>query len=168
MAIVINGQTGIDAGHLPISNAGNTEVEGTLTTQGQNVTPFSGFKNYIINGGFDVWQRGLNFIGFGYGASDRFSNANSTDQQYKAPYDNRIFLSSVTQSPYGGIITRIENGGFVLNNKTITLSFYFNGVSGDFGNSRVQFTVEGKTSIVVPIPNPNIYEKKDYYNKSSK
>lgn len=31
MAIVINGQTGIDAGHLPISNAGNTEVKGTLT-----------------------------------------------------------------------------------------------------------------------------------------
>ena len=31
MGIVINGQTGIDVGHLPISNAGNTEVEGTLT-----------------------------------------------------------------------------------------------------------------------------------------
>lgn len=73
MAIVINGQTGIDAGHLPISNAGNTEIEGTLTgadvtvasitansviTQGQNVSPFSGFKNYIINGNFDVAQRG--------------------------------------------------------------------------------------------------------------
>ena len=73
MAIVINGQTGIDAGHLPISNAGNTEVEGTFTgadatvnsitansvmTQGQNVTPFSGFKNYIINGNFDVDQYG--------------------------------------------------------------------------------------------------------------
>ena len=71
MAIVINGQTGIDAGHLPISNAGNTEIEGTLTgadvtvasitansviTQGQNVTPFSGFKNYIINGDFKVNQ----------------------------------------------------------------------------------------------------------------
>ena len=73
MAIVINGQTDIDAGHLPISNAGNTEVEGTFTganatvnsitansviTQGQNVSPFSGFKNYIINGSFDIQQRG--------------------------------------------------------------------------------------------------------------
>lgn len=73
MAIVINGQTGIDAGHLPISNAGNTEIEGTLTgadvtvasitansvvTQGQNVSPFSGFKNYIINGDFRVNQYG--------------------------------------------------------------------------------------------------------------
>ena len=66
MAIVINGQTGIDAGHLPISNAGNTEVEGTLTAQGQNVSPFSGFKNYIINGNFDIWQRGTSFSSISY------------------------------------------------------------------------------------------------------
>lgn len=91
MAIVINGQTGIDAGHLPISNAGNTEVEGTLTAQGQNVSPFSGFKNYIINGGFDVdqYQRGAQSNWFSISCyTDRFHIYNSSNVVRNGAGDN--------------------------------------------------------------------------------
>lgn len=138
MGIVINGQTGIDAGHLPISNAGNTEVEGTLTAQGQNVSPFSGFKNYIINGNFDVWQYGTSQTANNYGSDDRWNNANlgstkthsrvtCTDTEralFNANYFSRTVVSSVVgASNYTLKIQRIEDVTR-LAGKTITLSFW--------------------------------------------
>lgn len=51
MAIIISGN-GIDMGQNAISNASQVEV------QDKQLTPFSGFKNLIINGGFGIWQRG--------------------------------------------------------------------------------------------------------------
>lgn len=44
MAIIISGTTGIDMGNTSVSNCSQVEV------QEEQVSPFSGFKNYIING----------------------------------------------------------------------------------------------------------------------
>ena len=39
-----------------------------------NGGPLAGFRNAVINGNFDFWQRGTYFTGIGYGA-DRFINS---------------------------------------------------------------------------------------------
>lgn len=43
------------------------------TVSGINGGPLAGFRNAIINGNFDVWQRGTSFTGLQYGA-DRWVN----------------------------------------------------------------------------------------------
>ena len=69
MAIRISGTTGIDMGNTSVSNASQVEV------QEEQVSPFSGFKNYIINGNFDIWQRGGGpFTNYNYGP-DRWACA---------------------------------------------------------------------------------------------
>ena len=138
MAIVINGQTGIDAGHLPISNAGNTEVEGTLTAQGQNVSPFSGFKNYIINGNFDVWQYETSQTSSGYGSDNRWFNYNlgstkthsqvaCTDVErslFSSSKFSRTVVSSVAAASYSVHKQQRIEDVTKLAGKKVTLSFW--------------------------------------------
>lgn len=48
MSIVISGTTGIDAGSLPVSNCGNTEVEGNLNLSGTGARITGDFSNAIL------------------------------------------------------------------------------------------------------------------------
>ena len=80
MAIVINGSgtvTGISVGGLPdsIVDAGTLATDSVTTTKipaALENTFVSGRKNLIINGGFDVWQRGTTGTAQGYNSADRW------------------------------------------------------------------------------------------------
>lgn len=115
--------------------AGVKTLADGLKLQNQNVSPFSGFKNYIINGSFDVWQRGTSQTTTGYGSADRWQpniggNGTFTIAKYVGDTMNgrkintcAIGLNVVGTTSYVGITTRLEDM-MRFAGKTLTLSFY--------------------------------------------
>ena len=125
----------IDTSRAPLVSPAFT---GTPTVNGYSVSPFTGFKNYIINGNFDVWQRGITQTSTGYDSDDRWSNSNvgstkthslvmCTDTEralFNANNYSRTVVTSVAgASNYCIKIQRVEDVN-KLAGKTVTLSFW--------------------------------------------
>lgn len=104
-----------------------------------NGTPLqTGFKNYIINGDFGVWQRGTSQTASGYGSDDRWGNANigtTKVHELANPLSTEIdsingnFLSKTTVTSVAGasnycIKTQKIEDVTKLSGKTVTLSFW--------------------------------------------
>jgi len=98
-----------------------------------------GFRNQIINGNFDIWQRGTSQTSSGYGADDRWVNGNVgstktvsqqsfTPGQTSVPGNPTYFSRTVVTSVAGASNQcnkqhRIENVQS-LSGQTATLTFY--------------------------------------------
>ena len=107
---------------------------GTVATTSNIV----GFKNYIINGNFDVWQRGISQTSDGYGSDDRWANTNvgstKTHSQvactnteralFNASYFSRTVVNSVIGA--SNMVTKVQAIENVtkLAGKTVTISFW--------------------------------------------
>ena len=97
-----------------------------------------GFKNYIINGNFDIWQRGTSQTTGGYGSDDRWSNdnnistkthslVNATDTE-RALFNSSKFSRTVCVTGGTGASGTIKHTKIEdvtkLAGKTVTLSFW--------------------------------------------
>lgn len=102
--------------------------------------PFSN-RNKIINGNFDIWQRGISQTSSGYGSDDRWSNANigSTKTHSRQPfavgelfpdgtvtprYYTRTVVSSVVGASNYVLKSQKIESVHTLAGKQATLSFY--------------------------------------------
>ena len=108
------------------------------TINGVAQSGYSGFKNYIINGGFDVWQRGTSQTTGGYGSDDRWANAdngstkthslvNATDAE-RALFNSSKFSRTVVTSVAGASNFVLKQQAIEdvtkLAGKTVTISFW--------------------------------------------
>ena len=88
---------------------------------------YSGFKNYIINGGFDIWQRGGSFTGGNKYTADRFKlqSNSTTDTHTRVDLGGNNYAVRVTRGSdgsYNNLFQIIENGKNRLLGKTVTVS----------------------------------------------
>jgi len=191
MAVVINGSgtvTGLAVGGLP----DGTVDAGTLATDSVTAVKIpdtveadlkSGRKNLIINGGFDVWQRGTSFTGNNIFTSDRWLNYSTgsgyswTRQEFSVgqtdvPNNPKYFMrlnNGTGQSSTGELNHRIEDVA-KLSGTTVTLSFYARVAAGtpDLGIMFYQYFGSGGSSIVYSYSNASEWTLSTSWQKFTK
>ena len=103
---------------LAVGNNGETLVADSSTSTGLRYNPITGNQNYVINGGFDFFQRGTSGTpGTGVYLADRWicQNANAatiSQQSTGAPNNSRYVMRIATtgSGQYANMATMLETG----------------------------------------------------------
>lgn len=120
-------------------------ASGRLQPESISGGPLAGFRNKIINGDFDVWQRGTSHAVSGYGSDDRWSvtmiggsvahsqqtfNLGQTDVPGNPKYFSRTVVGA--GSAAGDLNAKFQKieGVRTLSGKTATLTFYAKAAAG--------------------------------------
>lgn len=121
-----------------VAKAGGTMTGALTVPMVVTDSPLS-FRNKLINGGFDIWQRGTSQTANGYGSDDRWANghagstkthsrqafaAGQTDVPGNPRYYSRTVVTSVAGAGNYAIKFQKIEGASTLSGKTVTLSFY--------------------------------------------
>lgn len=144
MSLILSGSDGISTGATNLTPTELSYLDGIRSgIQEQIDNKYTGFKNYILNGNFNVWQykdAGFTYpqTASGYGSDDRWANLNTgstkthsriycTDVEralFNAAYFSRTVVTSVAGD--GNYIIKLQNIEDVtrLAGKTVTLSFW--------------------------------------------
>jgi hypothetical protein len=117
-----------------MSRARDTSL--TQVNSGGAVAPFNSGKNFIINGGFDIWQRGASSSSDGYRTADRFYSTvqagtgtwsqGTTTPPVGAQYYYR-FTSGTSNSTINNWTALERNIIIPLRGQVVTLSGYIRG-----------------------------------------
>jgi hypothetical protein len=114
---------------------GATTFNSTVSVNGASASGYTGFKNKLINGSLDIWQRATSFAApanLAYTADRWFSiwgTANRTVSRQAGFSGSQYCLrvarnSGTTDSSYSGVVQIIEtNNLYDLRGQTVTLSF---------------------------------------------
>ena len=128
------------AGGIKDSSGNNLLTEaGSAVTLSDKVIPANSFmfRNKIINGNFDFWQRGTSQTSSGYGSTDRWGLGHATSSktasqqsfangQTDVPNNPKYYLRHVITSSSGGYVYAGQpiEGVETLSGKSVTFSFY--------------------------------------------
>jgi hypothetical protein len=131
-------RTNLGIGSIATQDSNNVSVTGGSIT-GTTIVPTSSFifRNKIINGNFDIWQRGTSQTSSDYGSVDRWGLTHATSSktasqqsfangQTDVPGNPKYYLRHVITSSSGGYVLASQpiEGSETLSGKTVTLSFY--------------------------------------------
>jgi hypothetical protein len=127
-----------DPSLLSYSGTGATVTADAMTVAGENVTPYTGRKNYVINGDMRISQRGTTFnsVADGSYTLDRWvidhaggTTINITQESFPLGQTdvvgakNYLRMNVVTSGDFAHLDHRIEDVT-LFDNRTVTLSFW--------------------------------------------
>jgi hypothetical protein len=99
------------------------------TINGVAQSGYTGFKNLLINGGFDVWQRGTTIVSTNEYTADRFITITSSPAITVAKTANGTTVEKIATSGYAVFAQMIESNKY-MSGKTVTLSVKLKSISG--------------------------------------
>jgi hypothetical protein len=120
------------------SSVNTTISNGNISINGNNISPVQSFRNKIINGNFDIWQRGTSTTTAGY-LADRWTTNNTgssftssrqsftlgqTSVPYEPTYWHRTVVTSSAGASNGVVVRECIESVRTLAGQTATLSFW--------------------------------------------